>query len=261
MNHTFSLFTSLCIVFFAHSNKAYAQADVKNATTQGILIPTRLAVHAPSGEVAERFGRSQSAGLGVLYKTKTNWTFGLLGDFWFGDQIKIYPQLVQAMSNENGRIFNSLGNPADLIAYQRGWLVGPEVGKIITFKGSYNPNSGIYITAGGGFMQHRIRLESDNRNSIIYQAQREYVKGFDRLNQGWMLRATLGYIHAGNFRTLNFMTGFEIMYGQSRSLRGFNYDTGLPDNDVLQNLFIGYRIAWFLPIYSIAKKEKTFYYK
>lgn len=263
MKFNFSFFLFAFCLFFNTGIKQelHAQADVKNSRTQGFIIPVGIAIHTPVGEVAERFGHSYSTGLGVRYKTKTNWTFGVMGDFWFGDQIKIYPQLVRSMSNEQGLLFNSQGNPAELIAFQRGWLVGPEIGRIFNFKGAYNPNCGIFVTLGGGFMQHRIRMESDNRNSIIYQMQREYVKGYDRLNQGWMLRSNVGYIHAGNKRAINFIVALEVMYGQTRNIRGFNYDTGLPDNDLLNNGFIGARFAWFLPRYIVEKQEKTFYYK
>jgi hypothetical protein len=248
----------LLIVFGLFATQSLtAQVNVRDSIVPGWLITIRSGVFFPDLDLGDRFSESYSIGAGTFYKTSQNWIWGPNGDFWFGPGTTQRFGILQALGSESGDVLDHFGNFSDVMTYQRGWLIGFDIGKIFNGLG-HNANSGMFVTVGGGYLQHRIRLESINRNSIIYQIEGEYQRGYDRMNMGWMSRLNIGYIHSHVGKTVNFMISAEIMYGESSSVRGFNWDTGLADTDVFRNLTYGIRLSWFLPIYD--KNAQTFFF-
>lgn len=239
----------------------YGQFRVKYDTLGGFFIPVNLGFSIPSDELADRFGRSYRAGTGCFYRTFTGWTFGVEGDFWFGESVHSRDQILKSASNEQGVVLDHLGLEANLMTFQRGWIASAFIGKLLPVL-NHNPNSGLLITLGGGYIQHRIRLESGHQQSIIYQIENEYQRGYDRLNMGWHGRIYVGYLHASNFQTYNFMIGIEHLYGRTSSVRGFDYSSGQPDENVLGNGLTTLKIGWFLSMYRerVTRDKKYFYY-
>jgi hypothetical protein len=249
---SFILMLFLSISFFSN-----AQVNVRDSITPGWLITIRSGFFMPKMDLGNRFSESYATGIGTFIKTQNNWLWGVNGDFWFGAGTRERWNIIRALGDETGEVLDHFGNFSDVMTYQRGWLAGFDFGKIFNSLG-HNANSGLFFTLGGGYMQHRIRLESINRNSIIYQIEGEYQRGYDRLNMGWMSRLNVGYMHSHVGKTVNFMLAAEVMYGQSSNVRRFNWDTGLPDTEVFQNLTWGIRLTWFLPIYD--KNAQTFFF-
>lgn len=252
----FLLITGLLTIYQVHS-----QFRVRTDTLAGFFIPVNIAVSKPSLQLAERYGHSYRTGTGCFYRTFSGWAFGVEGDFWFGDRVLTRDQILKSVSNEQGLVLDHMGLDANLMTFQRGWIASAFIGKLIRVL-NHNPNSGIIITAGGGYLQHRIRLESGHQQSIIYQIQDEYQRGYDRLNAGWQGRIFIGYLHAGNYQTYNFIVGIEHLYGRSSSVRGFDYATGQPDIAVMTNGLTSLKVSWFLSMYRerITQEKKYFYY-
>jgi hypothetical protein len=248
------LFLILCLFSI---QSLYAQVNVRDSIVPGWLITIRSGAFQSGMDLGNRFDESFSIGAGTFYKTSKNWIWGANGDFWFGPGTNERFGILQALGSESGEVLDHFGNFSDVMTYQRGWLIGIDFGKIFNNLG-HNANSGMFVTVGGGYLQHRIRLESINRNSIIYQIEGDYQRGYDRMNIGWMSRLNIGYIHSHVGKTVNFMVSGEIMYGESSSVRGFNWDTGLPDNGTFRNLTYGIRLSWFLPIYD--NNAQTFFF-
>jgi len=255
----FMIKKALSTLFFcALVAPAFAQVNVRDSVSPGWMITIRTGMLFPSMDLGDMFGESYSIGAGTFYKTKDNWLWGVNGDFWFGNEVHARESILNGLAgNLNGGIMDHFGNFGNVVTYQRGWIVGGEVGKLF-HKWGGNANSGVFVTFGGGFLQHRVRLESASRSSVVYQIEANYQRGYDRLNQGWMSRVNVGYLNAHSGKTLNFMIAAEIMYGQTTNIRGYNWDTGLHDTGINHNLAFGLRFTWFLPIYD--KNFQTFFY-
>ncbi|MFN3952659.1 MAG: hypothetical protein ACK4KT_09685 [Thermaurantimonas sp.] len=239
----------------------HAQFRVKSDTLGGFFIPVNLGFSIPSDELSERFGHSYRAGTGCFFRTFSGWTFGVEGDFWFGERVLTRDKILKSVSNEQGVLLDHLGLEANLMTFQRGWIGSAFLGKLLPIL-NHNPNSGVLITLGGGYIQHRIRLESGHQQSIIYQIENEYQRGYDRLNIGWQGRIYVGYLHAGNFQTYNFMVGIEHLLGRTISVRGFDYAAGQADENTLVNGLTTLKISWFFSMYKerITRDKKYFYY-
>ncbi|MCC5916799.1 MAG: hypothetical protein JJU02_05665 [Cryomorphaceae bacterium] len=250
-------FVMLIMLFFQGLS---AQVNVRDSISPGWLITIGGGYFFPDLDLKEKFGNSYTMGIGTFYKTGDNWLWGVSGDFWFGNVSHDRPSILRSIGNDNGEVFDHFGNFANVMTYQRGWIAGFDVGKIFNndYKLGNNANSGLFFTVGAGYMQHRIRVESANRSSIIYQIEGDFQRGYDRLNMGWMTRANIGYILAHEGKTINFMLSFEVMYGETVNVRGFNWDTQMEDNDLVRNLTYGIRLSWFLPIYD--KNAQTYFF-
>ena len=247
----------LSVVLLLHSTQSTAQINVRDSLAPGWLITIRGGFFMPEMDLKDKYGKSYAVGIGTFYKTKTNWLIGINGDFWFGSEAKDRASILQAIGNENGEVLDHFGNFGNAMTYQRGWLGGFDVGKIFR-KTGHNANSGVFATMGLGYMQHRVRVESANRNSLLRQIEGEFQRGYDRLNIGWMSRVNIGYMHSHTGKTMNFMFAFEVMYGETENVRKYNWDTGMEDLKTYRNLTYGFRLTWFLPIYD--KNFQTFYY-
>lgn len=174
----------------------------------------------------------------------------------FGDNIKIADDLVAGLITDQGQIINLNGNYGDYKFFQRGWSLQGEVGRIFTSLG-HNANSGLVVMLGGGYIEHKIRIE--NAGQDIPQLLNDYQKGYDRLSGGLMLRQFIGYMHAGSKRRINFLIGLDLVQGFTENYRGFQYDTGLSNNQTQTDLLYGVRFIWFLPIYS--ESSSSYYYR
>ena len=81
------------------------------------------------------------------------------------------------------------------------------------------------IMVGGGFLQDKIRIhDGDNTAPQIHG---DYKKGYDRLNNGWMLSGTVGYLYLSDSRLINFFIGLEFMQSWTKYRRARNFDTGI----------------------------------
>jgi len=132
------------------------------------------------GDLAERFGYFNRVGLTAGYKFKSNWSAGLESDFWFSDNVRLtglFDHLVDAAGN----ITNDLGMPASVLVYPRGVHVNAYVGKLFPLNDN-NRNSGILVQLSGGYMLHRLRIETND--NVVPQLELDYKKGYDRLSSG-----------------------------------------------------------------------------
>jgi len=210
-----------------------------------------FSIQIPGGDMANRFGTNSTVGISVGLKNKKNWTFSLEGNFIFGTQIK-ETSIFSNLTVDGGYIIGSDGLYADIRAYERGYTVFTNVGKIIPYKGP-NPNCGIYLQAGAGFLQHKIRIE-DKKNSVP-ALQGDYLQGYDRLTNGIALRQFIGYAYLGNKRLVNFFGGLEFVEGFTQGKRNFNYSTGLSDTGSRFDLLMGIKLGWIMPFYKQAPEK------
>ncbi|HWY12854.1 MAG TPA: hypothetical protein VN026_16080 [Bacteroidia bacterium] len=239
------------LIFLLICNFSIAQR-VKDTCMNIPLAPFHFAGQTPMGDLKQRFGDNLDVGAGFLYKFRKSWTLGAEGSYFFSKNVK--EDVTKQMKNSEGFIVDNEGFPADLRITERGFTAYLLAGRVFPKLG-HNPNSGLMINLGFGYLQHKIKLYDANKK--IAAVKGDLAKGYDRLSGGFAMQQFIGYLFLSNNRLVNMIAGFEFHEAFTKSYRGFNYDTGLPDTKRRTDYLIGFRIAWVLPLY---KRTQDFYY-
>ena len=204
--------------------------------------------------MALRFGANSNLGICVLRKTRGNWLLAAEGGFMFGNKI-VEPGILRNVINSAGQVVDQEGEMADIFLYQRGWSTFFTVGRLFPILGP-NPNSGLMVKLGGGYLRHKIRVQTQKNE--VPQLEDEYVEGYDRLSGGPAGLLYLGYQHIGNRRLINFHIGLELQAGLTQALRAYNFDTEQFNTAERVDLLSGLRVGWSLPIYK--QRDDRFHY-
>ncbi len=244
---------SACILLF--SLISYAQPNSRDTVIFVPFIGISYSYQIPDGDLVKNYGPNSNIGGNFLIKTKKNWIYGFDGSFLFGNNVKD-TTVLDKIKTSQGQVINQDGKFAEIFFYERGYSVSARGGKIFSFKKS-NPNSGIMLLSGIGFLQHKMRIEITGNN--VPELTREYRKGYDRLSNGLALSQFLGYQYLGSNRLINFFGGIEMMAAFTKNRRGYNYDTMQYDNKTRTDLLYGFRFGWILPLYKKLPKEFYFY--
>ncbi|HRH38037.1 MAG TPA: hypothetical protein PK760_06815, partial [Flavobacteriales bacterium] len=174
-----------------------------------------------------------------------NFFFGVEGSFIFGNKV-IEPNILGNVINSAGQIVDQDGVMADVFLYERGWTAIGVVGKLFPIIGP-NPNSGIVLKVGAGYMRHKVRVQA--QSNVVPQIKGDYLDGYDRLCAGPAALGYVGYQHFGNRRLLNFHFGIELLAGYTQALHTYNFDTEQYNKTNRFDLLTGLRVGWSLPIY------------
>ncbi len=235
-----------------------AQVNLKDTTIGMGMFYAAYSYQLPGGGLSKLFGGNSSVGGGFLYKLRTNWLIGGEGNFLFGGDVKNSDALTLMMQDSDGLLIDENGYGAAINYYERGYSIYGKFGKIFPFYPTLAPNRncGITVMLGGGYIQDKIRM--NNPDGTTPQINGDYAKGYDRLNNGIALNASLGYLFMSNTRLFNFYLGFEFIQAWTKSARKYDFDRMAYDNTKYSSQFYGFKVCWFVPIY--ARKPKEFYY-
>ncbi len=255
MKKFYILVTFSCLITWGTS-LTQAQGSIQDSVISSSLIHASLGFQIPGGDMAERFGVSYSVGTGYLYKTNKNWLIGAEVNFFFGDNVKIADSLFKNIMTSNDFIIDGNGEGAIIGITQRGFSAWGKVGKLFPVF-SPNPNSGFFFTLGAGYLQHNLSIS--NLDNTAPQLEGDYRKGYDRLTAGPAVNLNIGYMYLGSHRLLNFMIGFELNQGWTKSLRDYDFDLMRKDEQSRSDLLSGFKIGWIIPLYGRAPKEYYFY--
>ena len=221
---------------------------------QILLFDITLKQQYPGGDMAKRFGRDASIGLDVSYKTPRNWVFGMGGHFMFGNTVH-EKGILDSLKGPTGEIIDENGQFAVVGLDQRGMYIGGSLGKIISF-GGVNKNSGLVISLGGGYLQHRIRIYS---TKTVPQLTDQYKKGYDRLTGGAAATQYIGYRFLDPKKRVNFSLGFEFTEGFTQNRRSYNFDTQMRDTQKRLDLLYSLKLALTVPIFFKKATEEEFF--
>jgi len=236
------------ILFMIIAQLAYSQENDSVIATP--MVGIHFGGDLPLADLAQRYGPNLNAGLNFMYKTKKNYLFGIEGNYMFGKNIE--EDVLKQLKNEDGFLVDNSGLPADVRLSERIVTVNLHVGKIFNVL-SANPNSGLMINGGAGYIQHRVHFLDAQQQ--IAALNGEIRNGYDRLSNGICTYQFIGYLFLSNNRLMNFYTGIECYQGFTKSVRKWNYDTGLPDTKSRFDMLVGLRFGWVLPLYSRAPKQ------
>ena len=239
--------TLILILVLILKDAGFSQQSIKDSAISTTMIYATYSYQFPGGGLSKLFGANSSIGGGLMFKTKSNWLIGAEANYLFGSNVKNSETLLSNLETKEGFIIDPNGLYADVFFYERGYNFLAKFGKVIPLLAP-NPNSGLMIMAGGGYMLDKIRIHTSNND--VPALLGDYVRGYDRLNSGWVVNGSIGYLYLGNTRLLNFYVGFEFIQAWTKSQRDFDFDTGLPDNTRYNNQFYGIKVCWFIPFFK-----------
>ena len=239
MRSTFA--TLFLVVFFTSLGTSQSVKDSSIFTTQ---VSLSYAAQIPEGDLKNRFGWNSNIGFNVDFKLASNWVIGINSQFFFGNQVKDTSMLTD-MYTSNGQTINQNGAFANVLAYERGWIFTGNIGKVFPIIGP-NPNSGILLKFGAGFIQHKVRIEAEQ--DLVPQFTGEYSKLYDRYTNGLVLTQFIGYSHMGNKGLANFFAGIDLSEGFTRGRRLRQAGAETEVNKSRTDLLMGLRAGWIVPI-------------
>lgn len=239
--------------FFIFSQE---QIEIKNDNVKpGFINIFSYGYDISGADLGKRYGGNFHVSISpTYYFNNTNFSLGINADFLFGYNVKINP--FDNLITFDGQIINTEHYLSALTTSERGYIAGIFASKIFPFQ-DINKRHGIRLDLGVGYMSTWIRFK-DELGSIP-QLEGEYLKGYDRMSNGWALKEFIGYQYLKKKSKINFTTGFEFLQGFTKSIRGYNYDLGLQDNENRLELLFGVKIGWILPIYIENSPEEIYY--
>ena len=243
---------SFCLALCFWDLAVYAQNSEKDSASAGTFISASFAFQWPGADLARRFGQNSAAGGSFCYKSHHNILFGLEGDFLFGDRI-LQQGILDSISTPDGSFIGSDGKLTNAQLYERGFHLRAVVGKIFPL-GKVNPNSGLFVKGGAGYLQHKIRIEIPG--NTVPQLSDEYKKGYDHMCNGFALTASAGYLYIGKKRLVNFFGVAEFTRAWTQGRR-FDFNTMQLDNAKRSDMLYGFRVGWIIPLYK--RSPEKFY--
>lgn len=255
------IFTTMILVLLC---TAVTWGQRYNTRNEGpvMMINFSYAFQIPAGDLVDRFGNNFNLGSGLDFMTRNNLIFGLQGNYLFGNEVKtnlvedMERQLNSGVNVVYGNAF--IGEPSAFQFKERGFYVGGHIGKLFGI-GQTNKRSGIRVTIGGGFLQHKIRVQDDPQAAVPVLAQ-AYKEGWDKLTNGLALTQFVGYQFMARNRRMNFSFGLEFTQGFTKNRRDYDFQTRTEvSQDTRKDNLIGFRINWALPLYFEGEAEEVFY--
>ena len=251
------LFVSMKSVWFAclFCLALSSQAQIANFSSQGFLFTPNFAIQVPHADLAERFRTFASIGLGINYKTKSNFMFGVDYDWYFGNRIKESGTFSE-ITIDSGQIIDSDGNFSIVRLNIKGNYLTANVGYLFNLPKD-EPNSGILIQAGVGWMQHKIDIVSSQNK--IPQINGEYEKGYDKLTYGIATKQFVGYQHLVNKNHFHFRIGLEFNQGFTQGRRTWDFNKNESGLDKRFDGTIAIKAGIVVPVFTKAKDDEEFF--
>jgi hypothetical protein len=237
------------------AGRATAQVSVKDSSIATALVGVSYGYQIPAGDMATRFGNSSTIQMNIDYKSRSQWLFGVNGSYFFGKHIH-ETGIFDSIITSDGYVLSQSGEFADVRLYERGFTVSATAGRMFTTKRP-NPNSGLVVNFGLGFIQHKIRIETIGNN--VPELSKQYKKGYDRLTNGMLLSENIGYMYLSDNRIVNLYFGLEFMQGFTQNRRSYDYDLMKQDTKKRLDMLYGAKISWILPLYKKAPQEYYIY--
>lgn len=263
------LFITIAIVAALCGN-VFAQKNVDQESINMFMFQATYAFQLPALDTRDIYGFNHTIGPSVIYKTSSNWLFTGNANFIVGSKVKgdRTDILGEGITTPAGEIIGGGGLFVELATYERGIHCQAEVGKL--FPIWPNPNSGIFVQLGLGYLENRIRIDFQQEiYNTPYQVNEDYAYGYDRKRGGFALHAEAGYIFFSNSNLLNFSLSIEATYARTRDQREYDFRVFYDENGAPQpmgytnkqgynDFYFGIRAGWIIPVYK--RMPQSYYY-
>lgn len=228
----------------------HPEEDARN-TGRAILLSVNFGAHLPGGDLATRFGPFGSIGGHAEWLAENNFLFGAEGHYYFAAPVKEDPLAI--LRTPEGDLIGRDQFLADINLRGRGFYLGGALGYLFARP---NTRSGVRLMLGGGWLQHKIRIQ-DNDNTLV-QVQGDYAKGYDRLTGGWALHQFIGWQHLGAMRRSNWFVGLAFTQAFTNTLREWDFSAMRKLEGRRTDLWFGLHLGWTLPLYQVPA-DKIYY--
>lgn len=245
----------LIVVLSLYSWFSFSQAPGRDSLNAW-LIEAGISYIGTAGELGDRINSGSSAGIGVAYKTKKNWIWGVEASYLYSNNVADPEQVVSGFKAGSQRILNTVGNLANITIDQRGFEAYAIVRKTLPWLNT-NPNSGLQAGFGAGATTFWYNVTSSDQT--VPQIQDEYDKGYDRLSAGLALKQAISYHYLSPKRTINFRISLVLAQSFTEDLRGYNYSTAQKISGNQFSFTYGLKAHWILPIYQVSRGKEYFY--
>jgi len=229
-----------------------AQRTTKDSTRSVQLWGISAGGNLPLFDLSTRYNPFASVSVEYLRKNRAGWLFGGSFDALYGSSVNDPKSIFGGLMDPEGNFIGVNGEFAYIQPGLSGGQFNLSVAKII--RSRYNPNSGLLYQHSFGLSQNKIGLRDERGN--FPQLQSPFVEGYDRLHRGISSVSALRYLHLDNRERVNYSINLYLNVGLSKSVRGFNIDTGLSDHRIKFDSYIGAGFSWFLPVYA---QQESFY--
>ncbi len=234
---------------FAQYRENTPEYDEANNKGGALLFNFNFGAHLPAADMAKRFNEDMSVGGGLEYITANNFIWGAQGHYFFGTKVNDDP--LAGIRTPEGGIIGVDQSLASVILRERGFFIGANLGKLLIF--NEKKRSGLRLSGGVGWMQHKIRLQDDGQTVPLLTGA--YRKGYDRLTGGPTLTEFIGWQHLGANRRSNWFVGFDMLQGFTHTLRDWDFAAQQKLTGIRLDLRFGIRMGWVLPFYKQAAEQ------
>ena len=252
--------------------QAQMPKDIMKDPIPVAMFQVTYAFHMPGLDNRVLYGISHNIGGSFVYKTESNWLLTANANYIFGNKIKgdRIDIFGEGITTVDGEIIGGEGSVAGLWINQRGIHFQAEVGKL--FPMGPNPNSGLFVQGGLGYLTNRIRVDyQQERLNPPYQVDNDYQYGYDRKRGGPAVHLEAGYLLLNDTRLLNLSISLEVTYARTRDLRDYDFRVFTnPETGKLEpvgrtdphkrynDLYYGIRVTWNIPTYE--RQPQEYYY-
>jgi len=217
-------------------------ADAQEFKTTAFMVD--YSFQLPKGDLLDRFGPNSSIGLSCFFEKENGIFYELNGNYIFGRTVKD-SLILEGISTDIGAIIATDGNYANVLLYERGFNTHIMLGYV--FRQLNNNQSGFYLSAGPGFFQHKIRIET--RNEDIPQLTDEYKKGYDKLTSGLSTKWIFDYRYFSKKGRFQCYAGIELIYAFTKNRRTYLFNKmQYTDQTLRRDILLGIRTGIIIPI-------------
>ncbi len=244
-------FLLCCLLLASGLLLAQRQRDRAADLTPVYLIHLGYGPQTAQADLGQRFGSSWSLELGLDRMAKgSNWSIGPFGQYFFGSEVK--EDVLAGLRTADGLIIGNQRDPADIQLRMRAYFAGLRASKILPL--STNKRAGIKLSIGGGWLEHRIRIQRDPVH-VVNQLVGDYATGYDRLSSGPTAYQFIGYQQLSADGLLNFQAGFELMEAFTTGKRDFDFATAGSLRESRLDVLLGFRLGFILTLYRGEGRE------
>lgn len=239
------------LLMYSTGLRAQFKSNISDTIVNAKLLSFSYGFQVPFGDLADRFGPNNNLAAAFYFKMSHNFLIGAEADYLFGGVVR-EDTILKYLYTASGGLVGIDGLYETVFLFERGTAFWGKFGKIIPV-GKTNPNSGITLLAGAGFLQHRIKLTSPNKS--LPNILNDYAKGYDRLTNGFALSQYVGYTHLDKRKLVNFSIGLEVMEGFTKNRRDWNFDQMVKDDSKRLDILAGLKLSWILPFYGSSEER------
>ncbi|MEO0898904.1 MAG: hypothetical protein AAFY71_21000 [Bacteroidota bacterium] len=236
---------------------AFGQVSIADSSIRLVTIDITYKGGLASGDWQDRWNFVSRIGLesGVKFSSNLYLQTGI--SFLFTDEVNNDTGLDDLLTNQGTLIITDEGFLSEVNVGGRGLSVPLNIGYIFPVVGP-NPNSGIYLEAGGQFLLHRYNYRVIDGDASALEPP--YSKGYDRQRSGIGFRQGIGYKYFANKNGVNFTIGLDFAQVPTVNNRTFFFPEGpLNGSASFLDLFWGIKFSWTYALYREAPSKAYFY--